>query len=104
MEHAEEVFYRIFPMQVASGKNQSATSDWIYHHCEDGRGVVTPRDVIDLLEFAVKAQIDHLQRGADADLDCLIGAQGSISGTIKEEMQNLSTSRVPKFLGRYSKV
>jgi hypothetical protein len=93
MEHAEEVFYRIFPAQVVSGKNQSATGDWIYHHCEDGRGVVTPRDVIDLLEFAVKAQIDYLQRGSDADQDSLIGALA-----LKEALIELSKKKCRTYL------
>lgn len=93
MEHADEVFYRIFPTQVVSGKNQSATSDWIYHHCEDGRGVVTPRDVIDLLEFAVKAQIDQLQRGARPDADCVIGSQA-----LKDALVDLSKKKCRTYL------
>jgi hypothetical protein len=93
MEHAEEVFYRIFPSQVISGKNQSRTSEWIYHHCEDGRGVVTPRDVIDLLEFAVKAQIAYLQRGGHPEPDCLIGAQA-----LKDALGELSKKKCRTYL------
>lgn len=32
------------------------TLDWIYSRCQDGQGVVTPRDVIDLLQFARSKQ------------------------------------------------
>jgi hypothetical protein len=62
MRHVGDVFNRLFPPQVVPGKTQSDTLEWIYSHCADGGGVVTPRDVIDLLEFALKAQIDNLER------------------------------------------
>ena len=100
MEHAHEVFYRIFPKQVVSGRRQSATADWIYHHCEDGRGVVTPRDVIDLLEFAVKSQIDHLRRGADPEADCLLGSQALKDALIelsKKKCRTYLQAEFPKF-------
>lgn len=34
-----------------------STLDWIYSRCQDGLGVVTPRDVIDLLQAARNRQV-----------------------------------------------
>jgi hypothetical protein len=44
-----EAFYRVFPPRVFKGTKQSPTIRWIFNRCADGRGVVTPRDVLDLL-------------------------------------------------------
>ena len=57
----QEVFYRVFPPTVHSGPNQSPTLRWIYNHVKDGRDVVTPRDVIDLLTRATQRQRDELE-------------------------------------------
>lgn len=65
MDQVQGAFDRLFAPQIRPGKNQSSTMNWIYHHCADGRGVVTPRDVIDLLEFAIKAQIRILQKSKE---------------------------------------
>jgi len=55
-DYREEAFYRIFPKTVFRGDKQSPTHRWIYNRLKDGRGVVTPRDVIDLLKFAQQMQ------------------------------------------------
>ena len=92
MEHAVEVFTKMFPGQVVPGKRQSETLDWLYYHCADGRGVVTPRDVIDLLEFALKAQVDNLNRGVEKP-ECLIGALA-----FKEAFGELSKKKCRTYL------
>jgi hypothetical protein len=92
MEHAVEVFGRLFPPQVISGKRQSGTLDWIYHHCEDGRGVVTPRDVLDLLQFALKAQVSHMQRG-QVPTSFLMGPQA-----LREGLDELSKKKCRTYL------
>jgi len=60
-EHRSKAFYAIFPYKLRRGINQSDTLDWIYKHCEDANGVVTPRDVIDLINFAKRHQQDAFQ-------------------------------------------
>lgn len=47
-------FYHIFPQKAERGMS---TLDWIYSRCQDGLGVVTPRDVIDLLQAARNRQV-----------------------------------------------
>lgn len=47
-------FYHVFPQKAERGMS---TLDWIYSRCQDGLGVVTPRDVIDLLQAARNRQV-----------------------------------------------
>lgn len=56
-----DLFYRVFPDSVNKGSRQSKTLRWIYNHTADSNGVVTPRDVIDLLTKAKQHQQSILQ-------------------------------------------
>ena len=58
-EYRLECFYKIFPPTVYRGEKQSPTLRWIYNRCSDGRGVVTPRDVLDLVLRAKQRQQDN---------------------------------------------
>ncbi len=60
--YREKAFYRIFPEKIYAGKNQSLTMDWLMKHCEDGNGVVTPRDLIELVTCAAREQREMLTR------------------------------------------
>jgi hypothetical protein len=71
--YREECFYKIFPSAVFQGPKQSPTIRWICNRCADGRGVITPRDVLDLLIRAKQKQQDGY--GADPE-----GKSGSIIG------------------------
>jgi hypothetical protein len=53
-----QCFYKLFPPTVFRGPKQSPTISWICNRCADGRGVVTPRDVLDLLIRAKQKQHD----------------------------------------------
>jgi len=57
-DYRREAFDTVFPPTVHRGKKQSPTLTWIYTRCADGRGVVTPRDVLDLLIRASQHQQD----------------------------------------------
>jgi hypothetical protein len=46
IEYQRQQFYKIFVDTVYRPPNQSGTLRWIYNHTKDGKGVVTPRDVI----------------------------------------------------------
>lgn len=48
----------LFPPQIDAGK-ESDTFTWILNRVKDGTGVSTPRDVIDLVTYAVRKQLDH---------------------------------------------
>jgi len=67
-------FDKIFPSTVFKGTNQSPTIRWIYNRCADGRGVVTPRDVLDLLIRAKQRQQDVYAADPEGTSDWVIGA------------------------------
>jgi len=59
-KYRETCFYRVFPEYLRPGGRQAKTFDWLYAHCEDGNGVVTPRDLIDLVKFAKHEQMNSI--------------------------------------------
>jgi hypothetical protein len=73
-EYRESVFYSAFPRTVYRPPNQSSTLRWIYSHTKDGRGVVTPRDVIDLLTKALQRQQDDYEADRTGLAEDVIGA------------------------------
>jgi hypothetical protein len=60
-----QCFDAVFPPSVFKGTRQSTTIRWICNRCADGRGVITPRDVLDLLIRAKQKQQDIC--GADPE-------------------------------------
>lgn len=73
-EYRERAFYRVFPPTVNRPPNQSATLRWIYSHTKDGRGVVTPRDVIELLTRAKQRQQDDYESDPAGEATQIIDA------------------------------
>jgi hypothetical protein len=71
-EYQKEMFYSIFADTVHRPPNQSPTLRWIYNHTRDGRGVVTPRDVIFLLTRACQWQRDAFRRDPQGETERLI--------------------------------
>ncbi len=69
-----QCFYKIFPSTVFRGPKQSPTIRWISNRCADGRGVVTPRDVLDLLIRAKQKQQDIYAADLEGTSDWVIGA------------------------------
>jgi hypothetical protein len=59
-----DLFYRLFPRQVDTGKNPD-TFNWILSRTTDSSGNSVPREVIHLLEMAKEIQIRKLERGSD---------------------------------------
>jgi hypothetical protein len=71
--YRKECFGKIFPPTVFRGPKQSPTIRWICNRCADGRGVVTPRDVLDLLIRAKQRQQDNYAADPDGTSDHIIG-------------------------------
>ena len=59
-----ELFYRLVPRQVDTGKNPD-TFNWILSRTTDATGNSVPREVIHLLEVAKDIQIKKLERGGE---------------------------------------
>lgn len=72
--YREKCFDMVFPPTVFRGPKQSPTIRWIYGRCADARGVVTPRDVLDLLIRAKQKQADICSADPDGVTDYIIGA------------------------------
>lgn len=70
----------VFPPTVHSGPNQSATIRWMYNHTMDGKGVVTPRDIIDLVTRAKQMQQDTFNANPEGESPWLIGPQALLYG------------------------
>ncbi|MGD1214520.1 MAG: hypothetical protein ABR861_05985 [Terriglobales bacterium] len=75
-----QCFNKIFPATVFRGSRQSPTIRWIWNRCADGRGVVTPRDVLDLLIRAVQRQQDICTAEPEGSSDRIIGAAAIVYG------------------------
>lgn len=75
-----ESFYKVFPRTVHSGEKQSDTLHWIYTRASDGRGVVTPRDVLDLITRAKQQQQDEFNAALTGQSPWLIGPKAIIHG------------------------
>lgn len=71
--YKSQCFYKVFPPTVYSGPKQSPTLRWIYNRCADGKGVVTPRDVLDLLIRAKQRQYDLCTADPDSYSEWFIG-------------------------------
>jgi hypothetical protein len=84
LEYQRQQFYKIFVATVHRPPNQSPTLRWIYNHTKDGRGVVTPRDVISLVTRAIQWQRDAFRRDPTEGTEQLISASAIIYGL--EEM------------------
>ena len=69
-----ECFSKLFPPTVFRGPKQSPTIRWIYNRCADGRGVVTPRDVLDLLIRAKQRQQDICAADVEGTTSVIIGS------------------------------
>jgi hypothetical protein len=86
-------FYKVFPPTVFRGPKQSPTIRWIYNRCADGRGVVTPRDVLDLLIRARQKQVDIYEADQEGTSDCVID-----TAAIQYGFEELSTRKRDTYL------
>lgn len=84
---------KLFPPTVYRGTRQSTTLKWIYDRCADGRGVVTPRDVLELLIRARQKQLDMCSADPDGESDGLLSSQA-----IRYGLEQLSVHKRRTFL------
>ena len=67
-------FGLLFPPTLAMQGKPRATLKWIHENLMDGNRVVTPRDVVDFLQFARQRQLTDLTHDWTGVADTLIGA------------------------------
>ncbi len=92
--YRREAFNKLFPPAVFRGKKQSPTIRWICNRCADGRGVVTPRDVLDLLIRAKQRQQDTYAAEPDGTSDHVIASAAILYG-----FEELSKRKRATYLG-----
>jgi hypothetical protein len=92
-DYRQECFYKIFPTTVHRGTRQSSTLRWMYNHTMDGRGAVTPRDILDLVTKAKQAQQDAFNASPNSESPWLIGPQAMLYG-----LEELSKRKKDTFL------
>jgi hypothetical protein len=92
-EYQEKLFYEIFPDQVDTGRNPK-TLDWIIGRVQDSLGYSAPRDIINLINSALRKQIHYLEVGGEQ-------AEGKLLFTrraLKEALSEASKEKVEKYL------
>ena len=107
IEYQRQKFYKVFASHVHRPPNQSSTLRWIYNHTKDGRGVVTPRDVISLLTRAIQWQRDAFRRDQAQETEQLISAPAILYGLeemSKEKRTNYLVAEFPHKWGEIKKL
>jgi len=92
-DYRREAFEKVFPRTVHRGEKQSPTLTWIYTRCADGRGVVTPRDVLDLLIRANQHQQDACRANPAGSSEWVIA-----SPALKYGLEQLSVRKRTTYL------
>src|SRR4051812_3111224 len=74
ISYRAQCFDVLFPPTVFRGTRQSTTLRWICNRCADGRGVITPRDVLDLLIRARQKQEGIYSADPEGASEWIIGS------------------------------
>lgn len=90
IQDQEKTFYKFFPTQVDSGQNKPKTLDWVLGRTRDGKGQNTPREIIQLLNYAKEIQIKRLENGNDDLSDDVLISRTSL----KEAVGRVSKQRI----------
>lgn len=86
----EELFYRLFPAQIDLGSRKSATLDWIISRTKDGKGINSPRELIQLFTHAKTIESKRQESGInELEEDQLISRQA-----FKEAVNEVSKQRL----------
>ena len=88
-DYQKEAFYLVFPREVGNSK----TLRWIINNTADGRRIVTPRDVIDLLTRARQRQLDTVNVDLSSTSHCIID-----SPALRYGLSQLSIKKRTTFL------
>jgi len=92
-QYQEEVFYQLFPEKVDTGRNPK-TLDWLIGRVQDSNGYSAPRDIINLINSAIKRQIHFLEVGSESPSDSTLFTRRAL----KEALSEASKEKVEKYL------
>lgn len=86
----EELFYKLFPKQIDPGSKKPTTIDWVLSRTKDGKGINTPRELIQLFSHARLIELKKLETGINnLEDDQIISRQ-----SLKEAFREVSKQRV----------
>lgn len=86
----EELFYMLFPNQVDLGSKKPATIDWALSRTRDGKGINTPRELIQLFSHARTIELKKLETGINnLENNQIISRQ-----SLKEAVDEVSKQRI----------
>ena len=80
----EELFYQLFPKQIDVGAKKPQTLEWVLTRTKDGKGINTPRELIQLFTHARKIEIKRLENGINDLTENLIISRQSLKDAVKE--------------------
>ncbi|CAK8724145.1 MAG: hypothetical protein CDV28_12229 [Candidatus Electronema aureum] len=89
----EKLFYKIFPRKIDIGKNPD-TFDWILGRVEDSLGLSAPRDIINLINGAISAQIKSFELGENSTEETALFGRASL----KKGLAYASREKTEKYL------
>lgn len=92
-EYQEQMFYRMFPDKVDTGRNPR-TLDWLIGRVQDSLLYAAPRDIINLINAALQRQIHYLEVGGEAPEGDLLFTRRAL----KEALSIASKEKVEKHL------
>lgn len=90
----ENFLEKIFPKQIGGGDNQSKTFDWVLKRLEDGKGSVSPRDLIYFFQQLFDIQVEEIEKG----ISDFAGGEIVSRKVFKEAFSDTSHNRVTKTL------
>lgn len=97
----EELFYRLFPEQIDVGQRKSRTIEWILSRIKDGKGINTPRELIQFFSHGRTIELKKLENGINE----LVNENILSRQSIKEAVGALSKQRVEQTIyAEYPKV
>ena len=63
LKKQEELFYKLFPEQIDVGSRKSKTFEWVLSRTKDGKGINTPRELIQLFSHARFIELKKQESG-----------------------------------------
>lgn len=104
----EALFYKLFPNQVDLGSKKPTTLDWALSRTRDGKGVNTPRELIQLFSHARTIELKKLETGINnLENEQIISRQSlkeAVEEVSKQRMEQTIYAEFPKYREQIEKL
>lgn len=100
-EDRKKIIYSFIKQQIDVGENNPDAIGWIINHVKDGTGIFTPRDILNLLDYARSIQIEMLDANNIEEIkdDFLISApavRAALARLSKNKIETQLFAEYPK--------